>query len=891
VTFLFTDIESSTRLWEERPDEMRAFVAEHDARFRAVIEANAGYVVKGRGDGVHAAFGRAADAIAAAEQCQAAMADLPDLKVRMGLNTGEVEERDGDYFGPPLNRAARLMDAGHGGQVLLAGVTADLVPNVVMRNLGEHRLRDLGGPMVVWQLGTDDFPPLRTLDELPGNLPVQVTSFVGRADEVDTVTKLVEAHRLVTLTGVGGVGKTRLATQAAAELADRFTHGVWLVELASIDASRVIGTIARELSVDMRPGTSLEESLIEAVSARELLLLLDNCEHVVREVRRVANELLRSTRGVSILATSREGLRVEGEQLFTVPSLDDDASGRLFVERARESDSAFAPDAAGAVVITNLCRRLDGVPLAIELAAARARMFSVAELARRVEQRFRLLTGGRGDVERHQTLRAAIDWSYDLLEPAERIALARMSVFAGGGTLAAAEAVVADDDTPADLVIDIVASLVDKSLVFADRSHAESRYEMLETIRQYAQERLVESGEPEVVRARHARWYADFARRAGRGLYSADELMWDERLRPEVDNLQVAVGWAAGAGDTDTAMRIGGSFPRGAVARPLLGTAHLAEVALQVERADTHSAYTRVLAEAGWAAVTRGDNAGALQLLTRSLDAQRAGGRFAVATFTYLLTGAWSGATWEERLEFAREGLALAEASGDRLAEIGMRTVYASTLSMADWPAEALAQAQRALDGARTLRQPTLEAAALFACAQAEFGSNPGGALERLREALDLARRHHTEAEEGSILGLIAFVEARHGDAREALEAIRERALWELRNPSTTMSTYYLGSGAFSRVGRPDLVALCEGNSRSNFDSYALTTLWVKLHNEEIGEARTALGDERFDELVARGAATPAEEFHPMLVAEIDALLESMPTETDRTTSASRSTE
>src|SRR5690349_18211045 len=212
VTFLFTDIANSTRLWEERPDDMRAFVAEHDARFRAVIAANAGYVVKGRGDGVHAAFSRAADAVAAAEACQAAMANLPDLKVRMGLNTGEVEERDGDYFGPPLNRAARLMDAGHGGQVLLAGVTADLVPNVVMRNLGEHRLRDLGGAMVVWQLGTDDFPPLRTLDVLPGNLPVQVTSFVGRGDEVGAVTKLVASHRLVTLTGVGGVGKSRLAT-------------------------------------------------------------------------------------------------------------------------------------------------------------------------------------------------------------------------------------------------------------------------------------------------------------------------------------------------------------------------------------------------------------------------------------------------------------------------------------------------------------------------------------------------------------------------------------------------------------------------------------------------------------------------------------------------------
>ena len=273
------------------------------------------------------------------------------------------------------------MDAGHGGQVLIADVTAALVPGVVMRNLGEHRLRDLGGPVVVWQLGTDEFPSLRTLDQLPGNLPVELTSFVGRAEEVRAVAGLVAEHRLVTLTGVGGVGKTRLATQVAADRADRFADGVWLVELASIDAPRVVGAIARVLSVEIRAGASLEESLLDAIGSRELLLVLDNCEHVVREVRRVANELLRSTRGVSILATSREGLRVDGEQLFTVPSLDDDASARLFVERARAADAAFTPDEAGNRVIAELCERLDGVPLAIELAAARARMFSVAELA------------------------------------------------------------------------------------------------------------------------------------------------------------------------------------------------------------------------------------------------------------------------------------------------------------------------------------------------------------------------------------------------------------------------------------------------------------------------------------------------------------------------------
>jgi predicted ATPase len=875
VTFLFTDIERSTRLWEEREDEMRKLVEEHDARFRAVVEANHGYVVKGRGDGIHAAFGRAADAVAAAEECQAAIADLPDIRVRMGLNTGEVHERDGDYFGPPVNRAARLMDAGHGGQVLIAAVTADLVPGLVLRNLGEHRLRDLGSPIQVWQLGTDEFPPLRTLDELPGNLPVQLTSFVGRDAEVKAVADLLDAHRLVTLTGVGGVGKTRLAQQVAADAVERFHDGAWLVEFASIDLPRVVDTVARALGVEVRQGASVEGSLHDAVSARELLFVFDNCEHVVREVRRVADELLRAAPGVSILATSREGLRVDGEHLYSVPSLEDDAASQLFIERARAADASFALSSADGRAVAELCDRLDGVPLAIELAAARARMFGVAELARRVEQRFRLLTGGRGDVERHHTLRAAIDWSYDLLDARERLIFARMSVFAGGGTLDAMEAI-ADDEGSGEMVFDVVASLVEKSLVNADRAHAESRYEMLETIRQYAQERLVESGEAEAVRARHAHWYAEFARRAGRGLYSVDELAWDERLRPEIDNLQVAVAWAAGAGEAEVAMRIGGSFPRQAVTRPLLGTAHLAEIALLVEGADTHPAYARVLAEAGWAAAIRGDESEAKDLLRRSVDAQRAGARYAAAAFTYLLTLSWDPESGN-RLEMIAEGLSLAEASGDRIAETGLRSAYASTLALYDEPAEATRQAQRALDDARALRQPTLESAALFALGQATFRSDPHSAMTRLRASVELGRRHHSEAEEGAALMLLAYLEARHGDGRQALETIRERTVWEMGNRLQGLAPFYLGTGAFNRVGRPDLVALCEGNSRAiGARRGAATKLWNELHAEETSEARTVLGDENFEQLAARGALLGAEEFNAMLLHEIDATLAQM---------------
>ena len=872
VTFLFTDLEGSTRLWEERPDEMRSALAAHDERVKAAIAAHGGYVFSPGGDGFGAAFGTAADAVAAALQAQADIADLPGISARMAINTGEAQERDGNFFGPPVNRAARLMAAGHGGQVLLSAVSAELVSGLTLRNLGEHRLRDLGSPVLIWQLGTDEFPPLRTLDALPGNLPVQLSSFVGRDADVRAVAELLAEHRLVTLTGVGGVGKTRLAIQAAADAVDGFADGVWLVELAPIDALRVVDAVARALGVEVRQGASVEASLLDAVGSRRLLLVLDNCEHVVREVRRVVAELLRAAPGLTILATSREGLRVGGEQLFSVPSLDDDAALQLFAERARASDARFALDESGASIVAELCDRLDGVPLAIELAAARARMFSVAELAGRVEQRFRLLTGGRGDIERHQTLRAAIDWSYDLLDEPERLVFARMSVFAGGATLNALEATVADDDVSADVVFDVVAGLVDKSLVLVDRSHTESRYEMLETIRQYAQERLVESGEAETVRARHACWFAEFARRAGRGLYSTEELEWDERLGPEVDNLQIAVAWAAGAGETDVAMRIGGSFPRQATTRPLLGTAHLAEIAIKVEGADEHPAYTRVLAEAGWAAAGRGDLSAACELLQASIDAQRAGARFAAAAFIYLMTiaGWWDDTASERGLEIVGEGLALADASGDLIAATGLRSAYASMLAIDDRPVEATQLAQRALDDARALQQPTLEIAALYALAHSKFRSDPHDAIALLRRSLELGRQHHNESEAAAALALLAYVEARSGDARQALEAIREKTVWEMRNRAYRRLSY--GTGAFNRVGRYDLVALCEGNLSGN--ALDNTPLWYDLHEEEITEARRALGEERFEQLAARGAALALEDFNTMLLDEIDTTLE-----------------
>jgi predicted ATPase/class 3 adenylate cyclase len=881
ITFLFTDIEGSTRRWEQLPDVMQGELAEHDRILKDAITRYDGYTFSPGGDGFGIAFASAHAALTCAWEVQRDLsaAELPP--VRMALHTGEAEERDGNYFGSAVNRAARLGAVGHGGQVLVSSATRELVAGAFeLRDLGEHRLRDLSHPEHVYQLLADglrpDFSPLRTLDVRATNLPTQLTTFVGRIDDLDAIAGLVADHRVVTLTGTGGVGKTRLALQTAADLHDRYEHGVWLVELAPIDAPQLVNTVARALDVDVQTGDSVEGSLTDAIRAKELLLVLDNCEHVIREARRVAELVLREAPAVSILATSREGLRVPGEYLYAVPSLDDDAARRLFLERAAAADASFALDEGSEAALADLCARLDGVPLAIELAAARVRMFNVTELSERVEHRFRLLTGGRGDVERHQTLRAAIDWSYDLLEPDERLGLARCSVFAGGATLDAVEAVIADDELPADAVVDVLAGLVDKSLVLVDRARPETRYEMQETIRQYAQEKLVMSGEADAVRSRHARWYADFARRAGRGLYSPDELEWSRRLQPEMDNLQVAVGWAAATGETDVAMRIGGSFPRGAISRPLLGTGQLAEVAMGVDGADSHPARARVLAEVAGVALLGGDRPAADALLQRSFEAQRAGARFAAATFTYWLTSkGWEG--YDTSRDIAREGLMMAEASGDVIASIGLRAAYASTMAMFEEDTdEAQALATRALHEAREVRQPTLEAAASYALAVSLVRRDPARSIDCLHAALALQRQVGSEAEEAPVLSLLAYMEACHGDLRRALEALRARMRITIRAPRKPVSALWHGTQAFNRVGRPDLVARHEGICGALLSNRGVPRLFATIHRQEVQEARAALGDEQFDALRAEGEAAVPEEFYAMLLAEIDALLAGM---------------
>jgi predicted ATPase len=540
--------------------------------------------VKTTGDGLFAVFRRAESGLIAALAAQRLLAGTAwdpgcELRVRMGVHTGDAEFRDGDYHGSAVNRAARLTSAGHGGQTLVSGATAPLVGGQLPEGaelvaLGEHRLRDLGQPEVLYQLCHPDlprrFPPLRTLDAFPGNLPLQVSSFIGRERELARIVAALDEARAVTLTGVGGVGKTRLALQAAARVVPRFREGAWLVELAPVrDLDGVPSALAVVFGVSVRFGMTLEESLAEFLRTKQLLVVLDNCEHLLEPVAELVEFLVHSCAGLVVLATSREGLAVDGERILPVPSLPSpspdaapEAAGqadavRLFVERARAVDPDFALTGENTAAVIQVCQRLDGVPLAIELAAARVVAMSPAELAQGLERRFDTLAGGRRRaVQRRQTLRAAIDWSYDLLSKDERRLLVRLAVFSGGFTRATAEAVCGAAPLAPRKVFGLLAAMVAKSLVVAQRAGPETRYRLLETIREYGEERLAEIGETELLRAAHAEYFCQLAGGLYAALFGPQQATAGRRLVAEQENLLAAVNHAIDTNNVDLALRL-----------------------------------------------------------------------------------------------------------------------------------------------------------------------------------------------------------------------------------------------------------------------------------------------------------------------------------------------
>jgi predicted ATPase/class 3 adenylate cyclase len=578
VTFLFTDIEGSTKLWEQYPGEMRTALAHHDTLLRETMQAHNGYVFKTVGDAFCAAFSSATEGLAAVLAVQQALHavnwddKIGTLRVRMALHTGAAEERDGDYFGQTLNRVARLLAIGHGGQVLLSEATTTLIHNRLpdgcgLRDMSLHRLKDLQQPEHVWQLLypdlPSDFPPLRSLQAFTNNLPVQSTSFIGRESEMEEVKRLLDTTHLLTLTGAGGCGKTRLALQVAVELLEAYSDGVWLVELAVLtDPTLVAQTIATALELREEANRPLVQTLTDYLKPKTLLLILDNCEHLVETCAQLADTLLRSCPRIKLLVTSREALNIAGETTYRIPSLvqpDPKAlpiagkelvsvlaeydAVRLFVERARAHRSDFALHRQNGPAVAEVCSRLDGIPLAIELAAARVKVLTAEQIAARLDDRFKLLTGGnRTALPRQQTLRALIDWSYDLLSEQEQVLLRRLSVFTGGWTLESAEQVCAGKDIEAWQVLDALTALVDKSLViFEERAEGAGRYRLLETIRQYSLERLSDTEEETLLRNRHRDFFLALAERAEPQLIGPEEGTWLARLEAEHENLRVVL--------------------------------------------------------------------------------------------------------------------------------------------------------------------------------------------------------------------------------------------------------------------------------------------------------------------------------------------------------------
>ncbi|MCE0521388.1 MAG: tetratricopeptide repeat protein [Methylacidiphilales bacterium] len=597
VTFLFTDIERSSELWETHPQAMGRALAQHDELLRGIFSQNRGHVFKTIGDAFCVAFNHTLDAVEAATAAQRALAttaweETGPLRVRMALHYGEAELRDGDYFGQTLNRVARVLATGHGGQTLLTFVTAEIVramlpADLSLRDLGERRLKDLSRPERIFQLVIKglptEFPPLRSLEVLPNNLPAQVTSFVGRDRDMANVKRLMGTTRLLTLTGAGGTGKTRLSLQVAAELLDQFPHGVWLVELSTLsDPALIPEAILNVFGIREEPDRPPLTTLVEALRARNLLLVLDNCEHLIAGCAQVVSTLLRQCPQVKVIASSREPLSIEGETLWqvsalTVPDffdherskgfdhLEEFEAVQLFVERAAAVHPGFALTAENARLVAKICWRLDGIPLALELAAARIKVLPLDQILSRLDDRFKLLTGGsRTALPRQQTLGALIDWSYDLLTEPERILFRRLAVFVVGRTLEMAEAVCAGNGIEPGEVFDLLCSLVDKSLIMIETpSDGEARYTMIESIWDYAEEKLSQHGETVTYRRKHLEFFVNFAERIEPLLYGPEQKAALEKLHLEHHNLDFALRTSLKSQETIVlGLRLAGALTR-----------------------------------------------------------------------------------------------------------------------------------------------------------------------------------------------------------------------------------------------------------------------------------------------------------------------------------------
>jgi predicted ATPase/class 3 adenylate cyclase len=917
VTFLFTDLEGSTRRWEEHPEAMKAALARHDEILRDAIETNKGHVVKTTGDGVHAAFGTAPDALATAVQAQRAMSAepwaLPDpLRIRIGLHTGSAELRAGDYYGPALNRAARLMAAGHGGQILLSNAAEELVRDslpegVTLLDLGNHSLRDLARPDRVFQVCVPAletrFPALRSLDSFPGNLPVQLTTFVARETELKQLSDALHASRLVTLTGVGGVGKTRLAIQLAADLVPEFDDGAWICELAGAsDPESMIQLVAATLGAQMRAGCTLEESVVDFLRTKRLLLVLDNCEHLLDATGRFAEGVLASCPNGRIIATSREGLAVPGEQVWPVRSLPvpdaeatvDEIASReavqLFADRARAARPTFAIDEGNAPAVAEICRRLDGIPLAIELAAARLAAMSPPEIARRLDERFRLLTGGRRTaVERHQTLRATVDWSYSLLDERDRIVFDRLGVFVGGFDTEAAEAVAAGDGFEPWDVVDAVGDLVTKSLVIADEAvDGTTRYEMLETLRHYALEQLEVRRDTDERRRHHAEHFVAVAEEMGPSLRGPDELAWRGRLRAELDNLRSAVTWAldrAEAGDRELGVRIIAALAMQVSFDPSLGIGAWAERAVEAAEATQPGRRHAVLGAVGYHRATAGrfdEATDAAQSALRDgvpADSPWPGLATNVLSFVDIHRGSWDDAI--ERLEAF-----LTSPAASLLDPPEQVTFHSMIGGMRSGTGDLEAAAEhtgRALEIARRIGTPSALCSALYSNAVAIRFSDPDRCIAQLEQSIELTRAGATPVVFGYANAALAVMKAERGEREAALRALRDALTYaaEIGDHPQLLNVCAAAVQAFSPLGIFEPVAPLSGYAMAAVPAVRAGPdsgfSGVEAFVAAVARARDGLGAEVFDAAVERGTTMSYDEIVQNLRDALDALLAESP--------------
>jgi predicted ATPase/class 3 adenylate cyclase/DNA-binding CsgD family transcriptional regulator len=819
VTFLLTDIEASSRGWESDPGSMAKVVARHYEILDEAIARHDGArpQEQGEGDSVVAAFSRSASAVACALEIQRAMVDemWPEgatIRLRIGLHTGDARLRDeGNYFGETVVRCARLRAVAHGGQVVLSRATEQLVVDhlpdgATLKDLGAHRLKDLTRPEQVFQLChpdvENDFPPLRSLDALPNNLPLQLTSFIGREDEIATVVALLAESRLVTLTGAGGSGKTRLALQVAAEVLETQSDGAWWVDLAPLaDPDLVPNAVAVTLSVREVQDQSVTETLVRRLHDHRAVILLDNCEHLIDACAELAEALLLGCPQVSLVATSREPLGVDGEIFWRVPSLSLPARGdhaevesltqcesvRLFIDRAMRVRPNFAVTNQTARAVAEICHRLDGIPLAIELAAARVRLLTAEQIVAGLADRFRLLTGGRRTaLPRQRTLEASVEWSYNLLSEAERGLLQRLSVFAGGFRLDAAEDVCAGEGIERIQVLDLLSSLVDRSLVQVEEGGTEARYRLLETIRAYARQKLAEVGDASSARDRHLEHFCVFAERVAPELERGDQLIWLGRLEADIDNLRAALDWASESLDSNEALRLAASLTRYWVFR-----SNLTEAERRLDEAlssgeGTPGLRARALAWRGYIAAERSDLQQADDFAGQALaTVERSDPEVTALALFAKAMGALFVATGDERVLLERTIAAAKEADLPSVLARALGTLGYFEMRVGNAAAgqrifgEALAAARRSGD-----RFAHLIVGTWMGIATAHQG-DVTTARAKLEATLEIARDLHTRWIIASCLSHLSNVETIEGEyesAHRSAEEARSVAL-EIEHP------------------------------------------------------------------------------------------------------------